>query len=143
MYRMRTAILGGLALMAICGCSAEQQVVVPADLTESAAGEVSETAAGDGAAPAAQEVPASRAFVDPLTGELRAPTAAELESLQSAEPAKPAVKQQSAPAQAPATVLPDGTIMYDLRNQPQVEEKACVQADGSIGECPARQRAAP
>jgi hypothetical protein len=34
--------------------------------------------------------------------------------------------------------LPDGTIMIDLRNQPQVEEKACVQADGSLGACPAR-----
>jgi hypothetical protein len=94
--------------------------------------------------PAADAGQASRAFIDPITGELRAPTAAELAALaasQSSQSTEAALKQRPPPPVQ--TRLPDGTIMYDMRNQPQIEEKACVLADGSIGACPAKKQAAP
>jgi hypothetical protein len=94
--------------------------------------------------PAAGAGQASRAFVDPITGELRAPTATELAALAAPQPpqsSESVLKQRPAPPVQ--TRLPDGTIMYDMRNQPQIEEKACVLADGSIGACPAQKRAAP
>jgi hypothetical protein len=87
---------------------------------------------------------ASRAFVDPITGQLRAPTAAELAALATPQPpqsSESVLKQRPPPPVQ--TRLPDGTIMYDMRNQPQIEEQACVLADGRIGACPAQKRAAP
>lgn len=88
------------------------------------------------AAEAAGTASESRIFIDAATGEARAPTAAELAAAQAAESGDPAVRQQQPKIEG--TRLPDGTIRYDLRNQPQIEEKVCVQADGSIGPCPAK-----
>jgi hypothetical protein len=110
------AVLCALVLAAVGGCSADHSAEGPA--------------AGAGADPA------SRAFIDPVTGEMRAPTAAELAAARSSEPADPALRQQAPSPKG--TRLPDGTIMYDMRDQPQVEEKVCVQADGNLGPCTAK-----
>jgi hypothetical protein len=134
------AILAGLSLAALGGCTSKDSGAAPeASATPTLSEpESSEAASAAGAATATAEGEASRAFIDPATGEMRAPTAAELAAMQATESKDPAVKQQ---APAPVkTVLPDGTIMMDLRNQPQTEEKVCVQADGSIGPCPAKSK---
>jgi hypothetical protein len=83
-------------------------------------------------------------MLGPITGQVRAPTAAELAALATPQPpqsSESVLKQRPPPPVQ--TRLPDGTIMYDMRNQPQIEEQACVLADGRIGACPAQKRAAP
>lgn len=130
MHTIRVAILSGLCMVALGACTSDSSGEAPEISAPASMAEVGE------AEPGAAATPESRAFIDPVTGEMRAPTEAELAAMQPAESTDPAVKQQ---APAPVkTVLPDGTIMYDMRNQPQVEERVCVQADGSIGSCPSK-----
>jgi hypothetical protein len=75
-----------------------------------------------------------RAYVDPRTGQLRQPTAAELVASKTNESVPTAnLKQPSTPPKE--TKLPDGTTMYDMRDQPVAEEKVCIQPDGSFGSC--------
>ena len=140
----RILIVGGLALAALGGCSADHSAEAPA-ASAPAAGAASEAAPAAGAAAAAPEgslspagagIAESRAFIDPVTGEMRAPTAAELAAAKVSAITEQAGRQQRPPPVE--TKLPDGTIVIDMRNQPQVEEKACVQADGSLGACPAK-----
>ena len=144
MHLRRIATLGALTLSVLGGCSADHQTGDSAVASGSAAAEVRETAPGAGAAAAVQESSVSpvatdaqsRAFIDPVTGELRTPTAEELAALPKPEPTE---STEGKPTVPPAeTRLPDGTIRYDMSNQPQVDEKVCVQADGSIGPCPAK-----
>jgi hypothetical protein len=135
MERKLIAILAGMSLAALGGCTSDQTAGAPEAASAPSMSEVSNAASTAGTATATPEGEASRAFIDPVTGELRAPTAAELAAMQPSESNEPAVKQQAPPPEK--TVLPDGTVMMDLRNQPQAEEKVCVQADGSIRPCPA------
>jgi hypothetical protein len=81
-----------------------------------------------------------RVFIDPVSGEMRAPTAAELAdgSARSAVPARAAVK--AAPGVV-VTPLPGGITEYDLGAATQIEETVCVQPDNSLGECTAAQKA--
>jgi hypothetical protein len=145
MYSIRIAMVAGVAALVLGGCSAEQPAEGTADTTTTPVADGSESPAPDGGAAAeavaspadagAAATPESRAFIDPVTGELRAPTPAELAAMKPAESTDPAVKQR--PGQVEGVRLPDGTIRYDMGNQPRIEEKVCVQTDGSIGPCPA------
>jgi hypothetical protein len=146
MQSIRIAIVSSVAVLVLGGCSADQPAEGSADAALTPAAEGNESRAfNDGASAdsaasqadaGAAAAPESRAFIDPVTGEMRAPTAAELAAMQPAESTDPAVKQR--PAQVEGTRLPDGTIRYDMSNQPPIEERVCVQPDGAIGPCPAK-----
>lgn len=84
---------------------------------------------------------AVQAFVDPATGELREPTTAELAAANRARTQAQAVTS-AASTSVTVTVLPNGMTEYDLGTRAHVEETACIQSDGSLGECTATQRAA-
>lgn len=131
----RMLIVVGLAL-ALGGCSAEQSAEGPAAASAPANGAAVAAPEGSVSAAGGDVDPASRAFIDPVTGEMRAPTAAELAASKQPGSAEQAGRQERPPPVE--TRLPDGTIMIDMRDQPQVEEQACVQADGSLGACPAK-----
>jgi hypothetical protein len=95
---------------------------------------------GQGQAPG--QVPGSagvKAFIDPVTGELRAPTEAEQRTGKSEDVAGVAASKANAKPLAPVTSrrLSDGRIVYDIGERGMVDEVVCVQPDGSIaGKCP-------
>lgn len=100
-----------------------------------------------GAAPAATApavsapAAASRIYVDPATGEARAPTAAE-QAAASAASAPSASRRTTASAENPGLeppmeeTLPGGGVIIRMGDQGRVEEKVCVQPDQSLGPCP-------
>jgi hypothetical protein len=135
MQMKRILIVVGLVL-ALGGCSADQSAEGPAAASAPAGGAAAAAPEGSVSPAGAGVNQESRAFIDPVTGEMRAPTAAELAASKPPASTEQASRQERPPPVE--TRLPDGTIMIDMRNQPQVEEQACVQADGSLGACPAR-----
>ena len=80
--------------------------------------------------------PQARAYVDPLTGEMRAPTDAELAAEANAHPSSDRTAQavRTAPA-VTVTHLPNGMTEYDLGDAGRVRDQACVQRDGTVGAC--------
>jgi hypothetical protein len=79
-----------------------------------------------------------RIYFDPVTGEQRAPTDKELaaEAQRASEvnansaPVTPALKVQE-------RVLPGGLIEVQIDHRADVQERACVEPDGSLsGDCP-------
>jgi hypothetical protein len=82
----------------------------------------------------------ARIYIDPVTGELRTPSNAEL----AAEAASRRQSGTAAVKVAPevtVTPLPGGITEYDLGTAAQVDETTCVQKDGTLGECSAAQKA--
>jgi hypothetical protein len=75
-------------------------------------------------------------FVDPVTGDLRAPTAAELaaEAAGQSSSTRSAAALKAAPA-ITVTPLPNGMTEYDVGEAGQVREQVCAQADGSLADC--------
>jgi hypothetical protein len=126
-----------LAVASMCGCSDRQAqpsqgsaaaipVAQPQGVTRSQA--VTQ--------PQAVTRPQARAYVDPLTGELRAPTDAELAAEAAAPPATGRTAQAVRPAPAvTVTHLPNGMTEYDLGDAGRVRDQACVQRDGTVGAC--------
>lgn len=84
-------------------------------------------------------IAAARIYIDPDTGQARAPTAAELaaEATQRKQ-----VNAASSASRAGVTVtpLPNGITQYDLGDAARVDETACLQPNGSLGECTAQQK---
>jgi hypothetical protein len=117
------AALGALALGA-CG-SAAGPVGSPAGKAPEPAAHSDRGAAG------------VKVFIDPATGELRAPTEAEQQHAAAAA----AAPGGSAAVKATVTVegkpIGNGMYEYDLGKRGVIDEVACVQADGTIsGKCP-------
>ena len=84
---------------------------------------------------AAAAVPGSRAFIDPATGQLREPTAAELAELARQESAGKAPGAPSGKSAAPAEIhYPDGTVGIAFGGGSLAPLRACVNASGEIDE---------
>lgn len=85
------------------------------------------------AAPAAAS---SRVFIDPVTGEQRAPTAAEAKAAAQASAAKTAGSakaRQKLPVEELA--VPGGFTEVRVGERAMREERACVQPDGTLSAC--------
>jgi hypothetical protein len=82
---------------------------------------------------------AVQAYVDPATGELRAPTEAEQAAQIKQRSQATAASSSSTPVKV--TSLPNGMTEYDLGSRSNVNEAVCIQSDGSLGECSAAERA--
>ncbi len=84
-----------------------------------------------GALPALAQEPSSMVVVrDPQTGELRAPTAAELQALRAAQ--RPSPAQQ--PTQSKSVVRPDGTRSLNLGERGMTYTTLTRNADGKLVE---------
>jgi hypothetical protein len=75
-----------------------------------------------------------RAFIDPVTGELRAPTQAEVEAEATQR------RLQGAAAKTRVATeeikLPNGMTEVRIGKDAEVSETICIQKDGSLGPCP-------
>jgi len=119
-----------MVTMALCGCARQQVAAPPAATAVSASSSPS-------AAPAA----GVRIFIDPVTGEVRAPTAEELASANVTRRQAASVAVKVAP-EVVVTPLPGGVTEYSINGGFQVDETTCVQKDGRLGECSAAQKSA-
>jgi hypothetical protein len=81
-----------------------------------------------------------RIFIDPVSGEVRAPSAAEL-AAQSATGTGAGTAAVKVSPGVTATPLPGGVTGYDFGAPTEIDETVCVHADGSLGECSAAQKA--
>lgn len=130
------------ATLAIAGCGRHQ---ADSPATPVVTAPVPAEAAPAPAPGAASGSASARIFIDPVTGEVRSPTPAELAAADAAtangrrQPAAAAVKV--AP-DVVVTPLPGGITEYSIQGGVQVDETACVQKDGRLGECSAAQKAA-
>jgi hypothetical protein len=138
-----------LAVMALGACAAKQAAVTPVPAASAAATAPSAavTSASQLTLPpvapqdttgqhAGGSAPASRAFVDPVTGELRDPTADELAA---ADSSRVNVKGNATTGTAGTVeiALPGGITEVQLGEKARIEERVCVLANGSITEkCP-------
>ena len=130
---MRLAVMGVVATLVLCGC-ARQQAGAPAAATSSAA--------HDNALGPAAGAAGVRIFIDPVTGEARAPTAEELAGANSTRRIQAAAAQVTVAPDVVVTPLPGGITEYSINGGVQVDETTCVQKDGRLGECSAAQKAA-
>jgi hypothetical protein len=80
----------------------------------------------------------SRVYIDPVTGEERAPTPAELAAESAAQKSGATAAIKVAP-EVKVTRLPNGMTEYDFGKSAKVQETACLQKDGTLGECSAVQ----
>jgi hypothetical protein len=73
-----------------------------------------------------------KVFVDPVTGEIREPTAAEMTAAVTSSQAASTAAGKALKANAPLeeVLLPNGTTMVRFGNQ--VEEKVCINAAGEV-----------
>jgi hypothetical protein len=127
-------------MLLLCACNASdktapQAAAAPHPAASPQTGEASDgvpapTATAPAAADASPAAPAVRAFVDPVTGVIREPTAAEVRALE-------ARKQTEAPSLAintkprgKETVLPNGWVKLEV--DADSEMKGCVQKDGRV-----------
>lgn len=97
---------------------------------------VAHEAAANHAAAAPADQKGLRLYIDPATGETRAPTAAELAAEAAARRqagAEPAVKVREPVSEIK---LSNGMTEVQLGKQAEVAEVVCVLKDGTIGECP-------
>ena len=129
---VRPAFICLTAMWALPAC-APRQVAAP---------EPASAAAQPGAgSPAAAPSAGVRIFIDPVTGEVRAPSPAEL----AAASVKRAETGTAAVSTAPGVVvtpLPSGVTGYDFGAPTEIDETVCVQPDDSLRECSAAQKAA-
>jgi hypothetical protein len=77
-----------------------------------------------------------KAFIDPITGEMREPTAAEMAATAGSQtPNATSGKALKANAPLEEIQLPNGATMVRFENQ--VEEKVCIDAAGEVtSKCP-------
>jgi len=73
---------------------------------------------------------ALREFVDPVTGQSRAPTSAELKALEAASKSTTVTAQAASKPREKEIVFPDGTVAVEEGSLSQM--KACVQKDGAV-----------
>lgn len=125
--------------LGLAGCEqrpAAEAVPVDAAATTSAAPAPAPVAAADptrSASPAATA--SSRIFIDPVTGEQRAPTPAEAAAARSdeARPVGSAAARQKAPVEE--VPVPGGFTEVRIGEGAMREEKVCLQPDGSLAAC--------
>ena len=79
---------------------------------------------------------ASRAFIDPITGELRAPTSEELAALNAERVQSGTASDVKQQTPVEEIQLPGGLIEVPLGERVRQEEKVCVLVGGRIGPCP-------
>jgi hypothetical protein len=118
--------------VALLCCSA---VAVAACTSRSAgSGAVATPEAHTGTPPTgARQGAPSRVFLDPVSGQPREPTPAELTELERLERAARATAPASAKPDAPAEFrLPDGTVGMRFPDAAAQPLQACLQPDGSI-----------
>jgi len=157
MVAHRNFTLSGLLVLALAACAGPPPAVTGATARGTAPPSGSMTAAGSSTAapvtpptgattpPAAPvgagpEVPAARVFLDPVTGQARKPTRAEVEAHNAAQ----RLRAETAGGQAASEggqrehfVLPDGTEGVKLAPSDRHAVVVCRQADGSFAEnCP-------
>ena len=136
-----------LAVVALGACAAKQAAVTsvpaasaPVTATAPAPTQTTVTAAapaGTARQPVIAAAPASRAFIDPVTGELRAPTAEELSAVAASATAGAAGKSVKAVTPIEEVALPDGSTMARFGDRAMVEERVCLQKDGTLtSKCP-------
>lgn len=77
---------------------------------------------------------AQRVSRDSVTGELRAPTAAEVKAMDSSKRASRAVGVLSGKADPQAVRLPDGTVMQELTTDSLMYSVARKNADGTVSQ---------
>jgi hypothetical protein len=120
---------------AVAGAGAGQSASAPAAPGEQASTTAATPAVNTGNA-AATPASASRAFIDPRTGELRAPTPEELAALRAerAQSGNTSDVKQQAPVEE--IQLPGGLVEVRLGERARREEKVCVLANGQLGPCP-------
>ena len=78
-----------------------------------------------------------KAFIDPITGEMREPTAAEMAAAVASSQSANAASGKALKANVPLeeVLLPNGATMVRFGNQ--VEEKVCINAAGEVtSKCP-------
>lgn len=125
-FRGTLLVLAGTLLLGGCGSSGSppQQGAAPSPQAAAPA------PAAPAATPAASqpETAALREFLDPVTGQPREPTEAELKAMAAARPAAPAASAASKPKEI---VLPNGMVVIEGTSL-MSEMKGCVQPDGSV-----------
>lgn len=136
-----TATLAGAALLlgacAKTGVSSHGAVAPAAAEASKSAAPATDVATSPGR-PAA----GLRMYIDPVTGEAREPTEAELaaEARNNATTSSPTFNGSGtakAVLRTHETVLPGGLTEVQLDRKADVEEKVCIQPDGSLsGRCP-------
>jgi hypothetical protein len=138
-YPSIVALLGGVAL---CGCSqhADKTSTNTASQNSSDTSSPNKTVqdsstVAPSAGTAQQPMPNSgvQAFVDPVTGELRAPTDAERAAMaaQAAQRKQAASVGSSATSQPREIVLPDGSVAVPVDTTTETLQ-ACVEKDGHV-----------
>jgi hypothetical protein len=117
------ALIASLLLVGLVGCTK-----LPQSREPTAATPVQSVEAATGAATGASV----RIFLDPVTGEAREPTTAEMAAAAASNPMSVAVGGKSLKASAPLEEiqLPNGVTMVRYDNQ--VEEKVCINAAGEV-----------
>jgi hypothetical protein len=128
--RATALVLAGMLLLVACGSkqnptpqqAAGEAVATPAPAPASTAD--APPATPDASGPAAG---ALREFRDPVTGELRAPTAAEQRAMAAARPVTPSASATSRPREI---VMSNGTVAVELNQMSEMQ--GCVQPDGSV-----------
>jgi len=136
----KAATTFAVATLLLCACAAKQAVVepTPAAITAPAvATSIAPTAPVPAPAssdkPASNDNAASPAYNDPVTGELRAPTAAELAAASAGTPGGADVNKSVKTVAAPEEItLPGGETMVRYGDGSRVEERVCLQKDGSL-----------
>lgn len=126
--------LAGLLLCCmLAGCSHGQ----PAASASSTAPSATSSSPASTTAPAA----AVQAYLDPVTGQWREPTATELAAIEKARKQALSISSPSA-AQSSVTVTPlaNGVTRYDLSTRARIHETACLDAHGQLGPCTPAQR---
>ena len=131
MSRPKAIVLASLSVMMLAACARQDSPRVTTDRAAVNAASVAPVTPGS----------ASSAYVDPVTGEIRAPTEAELAAATATQrPERAAAKLEVQP-EIRIRQLPNGITEYALGGAGLVGETACVQKDGSIGACSATQLA--
>ncbi len=141
---MRT--FGVVSIAVFCAVAASLPACAPQSADSSmheATGSASTTASPAPAGPAMTASPAvtdaaSRIFLDPVTGEPREPTAAEIAELDRREAlgraARDAASRPTKPAAATEFYLPDGTVGVRLPEGDLQHLQVCLDADGNVDE---------
>lgn len=135
---LRNTMLGLAPLLLLGACSSADKAAPAATVqvetaerpqADEASAEAATSATASQAADA-QAGSAVRAFVDPVTGQIREPTPAELRALEasgkSAAPSS-AIKTRPRPQE---TVLPNGWVAVEVNADSEM--KGCVQTDGRV-----------
>lgn len=133
-----------VATLALAGCArrpAEAPAAAPAAASTASPAPSPASSSSVSPGPAPVGTPGARIFIDPVTGEARAPTPAELAAATPERRSPAAVAVKIAP-EVIVTPLPGGITEYSINGGVQVEETTCVQDDGRLGECTAAQKAA-